>query len=465
MLIQRDRLAQIRALGTGRLKNLSVGLGKPVVPDQLIGEIFQDDLEDAINETTRRLAQVKDEHLRLTQFENDERRTQQLAIARLKASIDRTIANSTEGLEVAKKIVDGSVRLRNTINLSNLEYFKDLQQKYSIQNDLNTGRSRLAELELTRLTSENQRERARLQRELEINRLETKLDLDRKKLGRTSQIVSHTHGTVTQILTAADEFVREGAPVVLLSTPRELAPGTDDLSERYEAILFVPAGEGKKINVKDFVEVMPATIKREEYGFLHGKVVAVSELPATRLAMEAALQHPDLVDAFLKKYAPGVLLRVYVRLDELAPQDYEARKAKQGWNGNCYQVVDLSGLEPAAQDRYDVRGRDRRRAPTVDQPRAALAEKDSGLRLTVVRRLESPWPAEANVFLSGTAGRPARRRCGGCPEISREAASTWLPGSLSFVHNERRRAKALLAGLIERSVTQSSLNESSVYGS
>ena len=79
--------------------------------------------------------------------------------------------------------------------------------------------------------------------------------------------------------------------------------------------MFVPAGEGKKIDVGNFVEVMPATIKREEHGFIRGKVVAVSELPATRLAMEAALQHPDLVETFLKRYAPGVLLRVHVKLE------------------------------------------------------------------------------------------------------------------------------------------------------
>ena len=121
---------------------------------------------------------------------------------------------------------------------------------------------------------------------------------------------------MTQILTATDEFVREGAPVVLLSSPKAKSPGTDDLDGDYDSIVFVPAGEGKKINEGNFVEVMPATVKREEHGYIHGKVVAVSELPATRLAMEAALQHPDLVDAFLKRYAPGVLLRVQVKLEQ-----------------------------------------------------------------------------------------------------------------------------------------------------
>ena len=82
----------------------------------------------------------------------------------------------------------------------------------------------------------------------------------------------------------------------------------------------MPGGEGKKIEATNEVEIVPATIKREEYGFIRGHVVEVSELPATKLAMEAALEHPELVDAFLKRYAPGVLLRVLVRLDRGDPK-------------------------------------------------------------------------------------------------------------------------------------------------
>jgi HlyD family secretion protein len=304
----------VRALGTGRLVRLAVTLGEKVAPNQVIGEIFQEDQRDTIRETRARLDQLRDENERLVRFENDERTAQEQAIARLRDAINRTIENAKEGLRVALRIVDGSERLRLISQLSNLDYLKDLQQKYTIQNDLNNGISRLAELELTRLTSENLRQRARLQRQLEISKLMTKLQLDRDKLERTSRIVSHTQGTVTQILTAADEYVREGAPVVLLSSPKETGPGPDDAGTPFECIVFVPAGEGKKIDVGNFVEVMPATIKREEHGFIHGKVVAVAELPATRLAMEAALQHPDLVETFLKRYAPGVLLRVHVLL-------------------------------------------------------------------------------------------------------------------------------------------------------
>ena len=311
-------------MGTGRLVRLDVTLGQYIETNKTIGEIYQQDLKDTISETTARLEQLRDENEQLIRFETDERTVQGQAIKHLRDAISRTIDNSKEGLRIAVRIVEGSERLRLISQLSNLDYLKDLQQKYTIQNDINTGFSKLAELDLTRLTSENVRQRARLQRELEINKLLTKLRLDGEKLERTSRIVSHTQGTVTQILTAADEYVREGAPVVLLSSPKETIPDADfvgpprcipDFVGPYECTVFVPAGEGKKIDVNNFVEVMPATIKREEHGFIHGKVVDVSELPATRLAMEAALQHPDLVETFLKRYSPGVLLRVHVKLE------------------------------------------------------------------------------------------------------------------------------------------------------
>ena len=142
--------------------------------------------------------------------------------------------------------------------------------------------------------------------------------------------------------------------------------------------MFVPAGEGKKIDERNFVEVMPATIKREEHGFIHGRVVAVSELPATRLAMEAALQHPDLVDAFLKRYAPGVLLRVHVKLEQVPALVLAEGTESTPPTRNLYRWSSSSGIGTAAQDRHHVRGRDRRRGAAVDHARSPVDQEDPG---------------------------------------------------------------------------------------
>jgi hypothetical protein len=62
--------------------------------------------------------------------------------------------------------------------------------------------------------------------------------------------------------------------------------------------------------VGDPVQVVPVTIRPEEHGFIHGHVVLIGELPATKLTVEEALGHPDIADALLKRYAKEGLLRV-----------------------------------------------------------------------------------------------------------------------------------------------------------
>ncbi len=223
------------------------------------------------------------------------------------------------------------------------ELLEAREKKYDIKNDINKGSTKLAELVLEGTKAENARRRAKLERKLKIKQLERKLELDREKMVRTSRVVSRFSGVVAQMFCARDELVKEGAPVVLLHSPKS-EHEIDDAGAEYDSIVFVPAGDGKKIDAGNVVEVSPTTVKREEHGFIRGKVVAVSELPATKLAMESALQHPELVESFVKRLAPGVLLRVHVKL--LPADDADLKRARESGctDPNHYDWSSSSGL-------------------------------------------------------------------------------------------------------------------------
>ena len=324
LLIDQDTLVRVRARATGRLVTLRVHLGDWVEPDEIIGQISQDDLDDAIREAESKLGDLRGgergaDRLRGTGAPDGRRRPS----TRLEQAILRAQDTTQVKLKIAQRVVNAADRLREQKNLGDLELLESREKFYDIGNALNNGQSRLAELDLDRITAEHVRGRAQLERKLKIKQLETKLMLDREKRTRTSQLVSPAGGRVAQVLIAGGELVHEGAPVVLLHAPRA-KPGADDSGSSYESIVFVAAGEGKKIEVNDPVEIVPATVKREEHGFISGHVVAVSELPATKLAMEAALEHPELVDAFLKRYAPGVLLRLQIALEQAVPESSDA---------------------------------------------------------------------------------------------------------------------------------------------
>ena len=103
--------------------------------------------------------------------------------------------------------------------------------------------------------------------------------------------------------------VEKGTAVVLLR------PVSNEPSP-LEAIVFVPAGPGKKVQVGDAVEVAPDTVRRQEHGFIRGEIRSVSEIPCTDQAMLAELKHPALVASFVEKYRGQVLLNIHVALRE-----------------------------------------------------------------------------------------------------------------------------------------------------
>jgi HlyD family secretion protein len=314
LLIQQDRLVLVRASATGRLASLKARPGDWVDAGAVIGRIAQEELQDQIHQAKARLADLRSQHEELTRFEEAERQSKAAAIARVRDAIDHARNDGMEKQKIARRLVVGADRLRAEKKMGDLELLESREKLYDVRDYLNKGEIRLADLDLDQVTAENTRKRANLERRLKIGELETKLKLDLEKLERTSRVVSPARGQVAQVQSAIGGLVHEGAPVVLLHAPK-VERGPDDDGPAYDTIVFVAAGEGKRIEPGNPVEVVPATVKREEHGFIRGSVVAISELPATRLAMEAALEHPELVESFLKRYAPGVVLRVQVKLD------------------------------------------------------------------------------------------------------------------------------------------------------
>ena len=384
LLIDRDSLSQVRARGTGRLSSLRVTLGQMVAPGDEIGRISQNELEDAIHEAELKLKDVEREDLELTRHEQKEQETQTEAIERLRRAIREAHVTSRDKLKIAESIAESDVRLRARKYLGDAEMLESREKLYLIKDDLNKGRSRLAELDLDETKGETARHRAQLERRLKIQQLQTRLELDRAKLSRTSRIVSQYHGRVVQVLSASGEMVREGSPVVMLDGPKSEREADAD-GAPYESIIFVPAGEGKKIDLGDPVEVSPATIKREEHGFIHGRVAAIWEMPATKLAMEAALEHPELAETFLKRYAPGVLLRVHVKLDEPLSSNKTGR-------GKCH----FESREPLPM----VTGSDRSRSrPQWPMCQAAIVVDRQRLIQLILPDQEGRWLIAENPLL------------------------------------------------------------------
>lgn len=82
-----------------------------------------------------------------------------------------------------------------------------------------------------------------------------------------------------------------------------------------EAVIYVPAEQGGIILPGMEAQISPTIVNKEEYGFMLGRVISVSEYPATTQSMMQTLGNENLVALLSGQGAP-----LMVRID-LIPDD------------------------------------------------------------------------------------------------------------------------------------------------
>jgi len=71
-----------------------------------------------------------------------------------------------------------------------------------------------------------------------------------------------------------------------------------------EAVVYIPSLHGKRVRPGMEIQIAPSTVRREEYGYLLGKVTYVSDFPATPAGMRRVLKNDQLVVALSGQDAP-----------------------------------------------------------------------------------------------------------------------------------------------------------------
>jgi HlyD family secretion protein len=108
------------------------------------------------------------------------------------------------------------------------------------------------------------------------------------------EVRSPRAGRVLELRVSEGSFVPTGTVLVSF----ELA------QEDLEAVLYLPAADGKKVHSGMDVQVSPSTVSQQEFGVLRGRVKSVSDYPATVQGMYRVLGSDELVRALSSEGAP-----------------------------------------------------------------------------------------------------------------------------------------------------------------
>ena len=133
--------------------------------------------------------------------------------------------------------------------------------------------------------------------ELELAQIERNLDSIKVRLKLSTDVISPYSGRVLEVKLDENSIVQAGSSILNM----ELA---GDSIKDLEVIVFVSSLDGKKVKPGMDIFISPSTIKREEYGYMVGKVTAVAEFPSTSQGMMRILQNQQLVQQLSAGAAP-----------------------------------------------------------------------------------------------------------------------------------------------------------------
>ena len=261
MLIKTGGVVEISARSNGLITDVSVRAGDMVKRGQKIARIAQPDLLEQFNSLKARKTELQNKS--------------QLSANLLKQKRD-TLKFSNDVLR--RRLDDQNGLLKDGLITR--------QSVLTTQQQLEENAAALKELDLRKVDIE-----------LELAQIERNLDSIKVRLKLSTDVISPYSGRVLEIKLDENSVVQAGSSILNM----ELA---GDAIKDLEVVVFVSSLDGKKVKPGMDIFISPSTIKREDYGYMVGKVTAVSEFPSTSQGMMRILQNQQLVQQLSAGAAP-----------------------------------------------------------------------------------------------------------------------------------------------------------------
>jgi len=135
----------------------------------------------------------------------------------------------------------------------------------------------------------------------EYEEISTRLIQLREELDYQSQIVAQIDGRILELNINRGSVIQPGEALVTL----DQTGGT----VKMEAVIYVPAEQGGIVLPGMEAQISPTMVNKEEYGFMLGRVVSVSDYPATAHSMMQTLGNENLV-ALLEGQGAPLMVRI-----------------------------------------------------------------------------------------------------------------------------------------------------------
>lgn len=311
VVVRAGNLLTVTSLAPGQVMKVLVKAGDKVKPGQLIAVIGQPDVDDKIFVAKEQLSDALDDSKTHSKDRADNLKLQLESSKEQREAIEQQIAASKQQIQN----VDGQIpEYENLLKkgLVTKQQLLDLQErKADIESNISNLRSQLATITASDFSSQSTVKNANSDDDSAVEDKKRNLKVLQHQLSVQAEVKSPYSGEVVEVQSDPGSAVQIGGAILTLQ------PDVETL----EVVAFVSALKVKEVKPGMEVQIVPASVKAEEFGYMKGEVRTVDEYPATDAHIMSVFQNNALSAAVTG--GPAHEVRVTLRRSRTTPSGYE----------------------------------------------------------------------------------------------------------------------------------------------
>ncbi len=325
VLIRSGGVQSVVPLGTGRVTDLSVHVGDHITAGQVIGTIAQPSLLEQIRVVESQLTEATRQRNELLNVRADRSRLQLAFLARQRSNLEQEISDLQHQAKLVQEQIPVDEELLSKGLITKQQTYLTREKLVGIQSNIGSRHAQITQLDSMEFQTRNESLEANLQSDNRIAEFNRELQVLQKELEMQSKVVTPYAGQVVEVQVSPGSLVQVGTPVI------SLQPDVVKL----EAVLFTPAARAKEVQPEMDAEISPTEVRREEFGYIRGKVTFIADYPATEEALMRIFENAPLVRTLISG-GPVTEVHVEMQADPSTPTGYR-------WSSAQGAPIKLSG--------------------------------------------------------------------------------------------------------------------------
>ena len=312
VIVRTGTVLNVVTAGAGLVTGIKVNLGDQVKADQVVATVSDQEMLEKIHLANAAVEEARAERERNLLLRQHGAQLQVEALARDQANAQREIQELGEQAKIATDQIGVDNQLLTKGLITRQQTLQDQQKLVEIKGQIETLQAKIKRIEADQYTARTDPERFDEEMKARIGDLERNLAGLENQMALQSNVESSYDGQVIEMKAVPGSLVAAGSPIL------SIQPQGNTL----EVLVYLPSLQSKAVQMGMEAEISPSTVKREEFGFIRGKVIYVGEFPASFDALMRNFQNETLVRSIMAG-GPVTELRVTLKRDPKTMSGYQ----------------------------------------------------------------------------------------------------------------------------------------------